>query len=193
MPPVGDDAGSDQAVHAGSAASELDLAITSYGSLLRMPALAEMRWRFVILDEAQAIKNPNAKQTKAAKALKAEARIALTGTPVENHLGDLWSIFDFINPGLLGTAKQFTQLHQEAGRAPAQPLWPAARAGAPLHPAADEDRQIRHRRPAGQDRDQGLLPLSRKQAALYEQTVTIWPRRSRSPKGFSARASCWRR
>ena len=62
--------------------SELDLAITSYGSLLRMPVLGETSWRFVVLDEAQAIKNPSAKQTRAAKALKAEVRIALTGTPV---------------------------------------------------------------------------------------------------------------
>src|SRR5215207_2067399 len=85
-----------------------DLAITSYGTLLRVPALTDTNWRFVVLDEAQAIKNPNAKQTRAAKALKAKARIALTGTPVENHLGDLWSIFDFINPGLLGTVRQFT-------------------------------------------------------------------------------------
>ena len=90
-------------------ATELDLAITSYGTLLRMPMLAEMSWRLAILDEAQAIKNPNTKQTRAAKALKAQARIALTGTPVENHLGDLWSIFDFINPGLLGTARQFAK------------------------------------------------------------------------------------
>ena len=85
----------------------LDLVITSYGSLLRIPGLAQATWRLAILDEAQAIKNPEAKQTKAAKALTAQARIALTGTPVENHLGDLWSIFDFINPGLLGTARQF--------------------------------------------------------------------------------------
>ena len=88
---------------------DYDLAITSYGSLLRMPVLAETSWRFVILDEAQAIKNPAARQTRAAKALRAKARIALTGTPVENHLGDLWSIFDFINPGLLGNAKQFSR------------------------------------------------------------------------------------
>ena len=60
-----------------------------------------------MLDEAQAIKNPGAKQTRAVKKLKARARIALTGTPVENRLGDLWSIFDFINPGLLGSAKEF--------------------------------------------------------------------------------------
>jgi len=78
-------------------------------SLLRVPSLAQVRWRFAILDEAQAIKNPNAKQTKAAKALDAGSRIALTGTPVENHLGDLWSIFDFINPGLLSTARQFAR------------------------------------------------------------------------------------
>ena len=96
----------DQAVQS---PADHDLAITSYGSLLRMPALAETAWRFVILDEAQAIKNPAARQTKAAKALQAKARIALTGTPVENHLGDLWSIFDFINPGLLGNAKQFSR------------------------------------------------------------------------------------
>jgi len=86
----------------------LDLVITSYGSLLRISVLADIDWRFAILDEAQAIKNPGAKQTRAAKALKAEARIVLTGTPVENHLGDLWSIFDFINPGLLSSAKQFS-------------------------------------------------------------------------------------
>jgi SNF2 family DNA or RNA helicase len=78
-------------------AAGLDLCITSYGTLLRMPVLGEIAWRLVILDEAQAIKNPATKQTRAAKALKAQARIALTGTPVENSLGDLWSIFDFIN------------------------------------------------------------------------------------------------
>ena len=81
--------------------------ITSYGSLLRLPWLAEIPWQLAILDEAQAIKNPGAKQTRAVKQLRAQARIALTGTPVENRLGDLWSLFDFLNPGLLGSAKQF--------------------------------------------------------------------------------------
>jgi SNF2 family DNA or RNA helicase len=90
-------------------AAEFDLVITSYGSLRRVAALTETAWRFVILDEAQAIRNPAAKQTRAAKALRAQARIALTGTPVENHLGDLWSVFDFINPGLLGTARQLSR------------------------------------------------------------------------------------
>ncbi len=65
------------------------------------------RWRLAILDEAQAIKNSGTKQTRAAKELTAGSRIAMTGTPVENRLSDLWSLFDFLNPGLLGTAKQF--------------------------------------------------------------------------------------
>ncbi|MGH9385581.1 MAG: DEAD/DEAH box helicase, partial [Vicinamibacterales bacterium] len=81
--------------------AEADLVITSYGSLLRMPGLLATRWRHAILDEAQAIKTPGAKQTRAAKQIDAQARIALSGTPVENRLGDLWSIFDFLNPGLL--------------------------------------------------------------------------------------------
>ncbi len=89
--------------------SEIDLVITSYGTLLRQPPLTATDWKFLILDEAQAIKNPKAKQTKVVKSIKAKSRIALTGTPVENHLGDLWSIFDVINPGLLGSDKQFSR------------------------------------------------------------------------------------
>ena len=86
----------------------VDLVITSYGSLSRWPWLQNARWRVAVLDEAQAIKNPGAKQTRSAKALDAGTRIALTGTPVENRLSDLWSIFDFTHPGLLGSNKAFT-------------------------------------------------------------------------------------
>ncbi len=86
----------------------VDLVITSYGSLQRLPWIAKTRWRLAVLDEAQAIKNPGAKQTRAAKTLDAVVRFALTGTPVENRLSDLWSIFDFTNPGLLGSGKAFT-------------------------------------------------------------------------------------
>jgi len=89
--------------------ADIDVVITSYGSLLRTPALLAIPWRLAVLDEAQAIKNPGARQTRVVKQLDAGARIALTGTPVENRLGDLWSLFDFINPGLLGTSKEFTQ------------------------------------------------------------------------------------
>ena len=119
-----------------SGCSDVDLVITSYGSLLRVPWIAEAAWRLAVLDEAQAIKNPDAKQTRAVKTLKARARFALTGTPVENRLGDLWSIFDFVNPGLLGSAKEFTSFVKAAGEPAAQFVRPAARTGAALHSAA---------------------------------------------------------
>src|SRR6185295_12434616 len=96
----------------------VDLVITSYGSLLRVPALLGTPWRLAILDEAQAIKTPGSKQTRAAKQIDARARIALSGTPIENRLGDLWSIFDFLNPGLLGTGKAFSALTKQLSSRP---------------------------------------------------------------------------
>ncbi len=84
-----------------------DAVITTYGTVMRTEWIKEYGWRCVILDEAQAIKNPGAKQTRAIKALDAKWRLALTGTPMENKLGDLWSLFDFLNPGLLGSSKAF--------------------------------------------------------------------------------------
>jgi SNF2 family DNA or RNA helicase len=85
-----------------------DLVITTYGMLNRLDWPTATDWSWAILDEAQAIKNHSTRQSKAVRALKADARIALTGTPIENRLGDLWSLFDFLNPGLLGTASRFT-------------------------------------------------------------------------------------
>lgn len=87
--------------------AKADVVLTTYGMLLRQKWLLDMEWQLVILDEAQAIKNPSARQTKTVKQLKAKARIALTGTPVENRLSDLWSLFDFLCPGLLGSAGTF--------------------------------------------------------------------------------------
>ena len=92
-----------------SACTGVDLVATTYGMLLRQGWLLEVSWRLVILDEAQAIKNPSTRQTRAVKKLTADARIALTGTPVENRLSDLWSLFDFLCPGLLGSAGRFKQ------------------------------------------------------------------------------------
>lgn len=89
-----------------------DLVITTYGMLSRLDWLAGVTWNWLILDEAQAIKNHSARQSKAVRKLSASARFALTGTPVENHLGDLWSLFDFLNPGLLGSASQFQNFIQ---------------------------------------------------------------------------------
>ena len=146
--------------------------ITSYGRLLQSPALEEASWRLLVLDEAQAIKNPKAKQTKAVKSIKAKARIALTGTPVENHLGDLWSIFDFLNPGLLGTSRQFANYAKGL----------ADRTHNTYGPLRDLVRPYILRRMKTDKSVIADLPdktevkahctLSRKQAALYEQTVS---------------------
>ena len=95
----------------------VDLVITSYGSLLRLPLLESVDWRLAVIDEAQAIKNPGAKQTRQVKKLRADTRIALTGTPVENRLSDLWSIFDFTHPGLLGSDKVFTKFTKRLAEA----------------------------------------------------------------------------
>lgn len=89
--------------------AEFDVVITSYGTVSRLPWAKKASWELVVLDEAQAIKNPGTRQTRACKALKSRVRLALTGTPVENRLSDLWSLFDFTNPGLLGSAKAFTR------------------------------------------------------------------------------------
>lgn len=85
-----------------------DLYITTYGMLLKYDWIKETNWDCLILDEAQAIKNPGSKQTKLVKQLKASYKVAMTGTPIENRLSDLWSLFDFLNKGLLGSAKEFT-------------------------------------------------------------------------------------
>ena len=87
-----------------------DLVITTYGLVRRLELFKKAKWSYLILDEAQAIKNPGTSQTKAIKGLTSENRLALTGTPIENHPGDLWSLFDFINPGLLGSKTEFQNL-----------------------------------------------------------------------------------
>jgi non-specific serine/threonine protein kinase len=97
---------------------EADLFVTTYGMVARVAQLAEDDWDLVILDEAQAIKNPGIKQTKAVKALPSRARIALTGTPIENRLSDLWSIFDFLNAGLLGSPREFTRFTNQLKESP---------------------------------------------------------------------------
>ncbi len=83
------------------------LTITTYGMTARLDALEKIQWDCLILDEAQAIKNPLTKQTKRVKALHGKMRIAMTGTPIENDLTNLWSLFDFLNKGLLGSSTEF--------------------------------------------------------------------------------------
>ncbi|MEX1129452.1 MAG: DEAD/DEAH box helicase [Vicinamibacterales bacterium] len=150
----------------------VDLVITSYGSLLRVPALLAMPWRLAILDEAQAIKTPGAKQTRAAKQIDAQARMALSGTPVENRLGDLWSIFDFINPGLLGSGKAFSTFTK---RLSAQPHNPYAPLRALVRPyilrRLKTDKSVIADLPDKTEL-RAFCQLTRKQAALYQQSVT---------------------
>jgi len=85
--------------------------LTSYGLLRRdIDDLQKQPFEYVVLDEAQAIKNPKSQAAQAARLLQASRRLALTGTPVENHLGDLWSIFEFLNPGMLGNGSTFAEM-----------------------------------------------------------------------------------
>ena len=85
-----------------------DLLVTSYTLLQQEVELLEStQWQTIVMDEAQAIKNAATKRSKAAMRLNAKFRLITTGTPIENHLGELWNLFSFINPGLLGTYKQF--------------------------------------------------------------------------------------
>ncbi len=86
-----------------------DICIASYGHILHRPTLAERDWNALILDEAQAIKNPRSKRGYSLRKLRASFRVCVTGTPVENHLSDLWSLMQFLNPGHLGKLRTFLQ------------------------------------------------------------------------------------
>jgi len=149
----------------------VDLVITTYGSLLRAAWIAGVPWRVVVLDEAQAIKNPDAKQTRAVKSLKPEVRLALTGTPVENRLGDLWSLFDFINPGLLGSAREFTNFTKRLANAPHSSYSPLRELVKPyILRRLKTDKSVISDLP-DKTEIKAFCPLTRSQAALYEQAV----------------------
>ncbi len=151
--------------------ANVDLVVTSYGSLLRLPLIEKLGWNLVVLDEAQAIKNPSARQTRAAKKLAAQARIALTGTPIENRLSDLWSIFDFVNPGLLGSAKQFTAFAKRLAARPHNPYEPLRELVRPyILRRLKTDKSVIDDLPEKTELTAFCL-LSRKQAALYQRSV----------------------
>jgi non-specific serine/threonine protein kinase len=152
--------------------AKTDLVITSYGSLLRLPGLLKIPWRLAVLDEAQAIKNPGAKQTRAVKQIDAQTRIALTGTPVENRLGDLWSIFDFLNPGLLGSSKEFSGFTKRLAARPHNPYGPLRDLARPyILRRLKTDKSVIADLP-DKTEVKAFCPLSRKQAALYQAAVT---------------------
>lgn len=97
------------------AAGPFDLIVCSYGLLqTEGERLAQKHWQTLVADEAQAIKNALTKRSKAAMALQADFKLITTGTPIENHLGELWNLFNFINPGLLGTLQKFNERYAQA-------------------------------------------------------------------------------
>ena len=85
-----------------------DVILTTYGTVRRdITVLKDFTFQYVVLDEAQTIKNPNSQIARASRLLNARHRLALSGTPIENNAGDLWSIFEFLNPGMLGRSTAF--------------------------------------------------------------------------------------
>ena len=172
------------------AAEELqrtDLVVTSYGSALRLGWIGKTRWRLLALDEAQAIKNPDAKQTRAVKALQADSRIALTGTPIENNLRDLWSIFDFLNPGLLGSSKAFADFVKRlAAKEPVSYAPLRKLVGPYILRRLKTDRSVIADLP-DKTEVKAFCGLSKKQAALYQATVAEFEERLRAVSEDMAR------
>jgi non-specific serine/threonine protein kinase len=152
-------------------ADSFDLIVTTYGMLVRTDWLKAHRWRLAILDEAQAIKNSGTKQTRAVKELTAGGRIAMTGTPVENRLSDLWSLFDFLNPGLLGTARHFGTFVKRLQDDPAPSFEPLRKLVRPyILRRLKTDKRVIADLPDKTEVN-AYCPLSKHQAALYQAAV----------------------
>jgi non-specific serine/threonine protein kinase len=148
-----------------------DLVITSYSMAVRSAWLKQIDWGLVVLDEAQAIKNAGARQSRTVKELRCRHRIALSGTPIENRLSDLWSLFDFLCPGLLGGAKDFAAFLKS--RSPADPnqFAPLRRLVRPyILRRLKTDRRIISDLP-DKTEVSAFCPLTRRQAALYQQAA----------------------
>lgn len=174
----------------GRALTGIDLVLTSYGMLSKQEWLRRCGWSLVVLDEAQAIKNPGARQTRAVKELTAPVRIALTGTPVENSLGDLWSLFDFLNPGLLGSARDFTRYTKKLASG-AEPS-----AFAPLRQLVRPYILRRLKTDRGVIADlpektemRALCTLTKRQSVLYEQAVRDLAEKLAAAEGIERRGA----
>ncbi|MCP4383301.1 MAG: DEAD/DEAH box helicase [Hyphomicrobiales bacterium] len=167
--------------------TNIDLVITSYGFLTRTSWLGTTSWRLAIVDEAQAIKNPATKQTRTVKQLRADARIALTGTPIENRLGDLWSIIDFINPGLLGSSKQFSSFVKHLAEQPHTSYGALRDLVRPyILRRLKTDKSVIADLP-DKTEVKAFCPLARKQAALYAQAVNDLSERLADTDGIERR------
>ncbi len=164
-----------------------DLVITTYGMLARMAPLRERKWNLVILDEAQAIKNSGTRQSRAVKQLQAAGRLALTGTPIENRLSDLWSLFDFLNPGLLGNAKAFGKLAKEIAKRQQNQYGPLRALVRPyILRRLKTDKRIISDLP-DKTEVKAFCGLTKAQAALYEQSVRELDAHLQSADGIQRR------
>lgn len=168
-------------------AGDWDLVITTYGMLTRVEWLRQRRWDLVMLDEAQAIKNSGSRQTRAVKELKGAARVALTGTPVENRLSDLWSLFDFLNPGLLGGAKAFGRFVKGLSGDDGASYGPLRRLVQPyILRRLKTDKRVIADLPDKTEVN-AFCTLSKRQAAMYEQSVAELARKIGELSGIERR------
>ncbi len=172
-----------------AALSGIDVALTTYGVITRSEALRGRSWRLAVLDEAQAIKNPGAQQTRAVKQLKASGRIALTGTPIENRLSDLWSLFDFLNPGLLGAASAFAASVKRMAKDAETSYAPLRRLVQPyILRRLKTDKSVIADLPEKTE-VRAFCGLTREQAALYERCVKDLARTLESAEGIQRRGA----
>jgi non-specific serine/threonine protein kinase len=166
---------------------EFDLVVTTYGMLVRTDWMKQQRWSLAILDEAQAIKNSGTKQTRAVKELTAGARIAMTGTPVENRLSDLWSLFDFLNPGLLGTAKEFGGFVKRLQEGPVPSFEPLRNLVRPyILRRLKTDKRVIADLP-DKTEVKAYCTLSKHQAALYQKAVEDLAEQLETSEGMQRR------
>ncbi len=178
---------SEEATWTADALAGRELVITTYGMLVRVEALRRQAWNLVILDEAQAIKNSGTRQTRAVKELACRGRIALTGTPVENRLSDLWSLFDFINPGLLGPAATFGKAVKRMATGEAGGYGPLRALIRPyLLRRLKTDKRVIADLPEKTE-VRAYCTLSKRQAALYEQAVDLLARQLQEAEGIQRR------
>ena len=162
------------------------LTITTYGMAMRIEALQRITWDCIILDEAQAIKNPLTKQTRTIKKLKGKMRIAMTGTPIENDLTNLWSLFDFLNKGLLGSSQEFSAFCKKLG----EDATGYARLKAVVSPFML--RRLKTDKRIISDLPQKIemidyVSLSKKQVVLYRQLVAELKERLEKAEGIERR------
>ncbi len=165
---------------------EAFLTITTYGMAARMRSLQAVEWDCVILDEAQAIKNPLTRQTKALKQLPARMRVAMTGTPVENDLTNLWSLFDFLNKGLLGTSQEFKGYCGALTEHPENYAKLKAMVAPFLLRRVKTDKRVIADLPEKLEMVD-YAQLSRKQAVLYRKVVSDMERALESAEGMERR------